>query len=408
MRRAVLPLAAVVALAGCDSVLGISDHELVADGGESETSSGSSSGDDAGGCALGTQECSGTGIATCGANGQWGSPWPCATGACSNGACTGSTTGSANPSCAPGGAGMDDCSAGTGRESCCTSFEVAGGTYHRTYKNEGSGPYDEADPASVSGLRLDVYLVTVGRFRQFVNVALARDGGTGWSPPPGSGKHEHLNGRQGLANSGSPEPYESGWLMSDSSQIGPTDANLACDPTFATWTHAPAGQEALPINCVNWYEAYAFCIWDGGFLPSETEWEYAAVGGSQQREYPWGHTPPGTTNQYAVYDCSYPISGMGICNAGNMNIAPVGTATLGVGLWGQLDMAGELFEWTRDWYSSYVDPCADCAYLTVTANHPVRGGFYGYNASWLIPTTRPNNPPTDREDDLGFRCARVP
>ena len=48
------------------------------------------------------------------------------------------------------------------------------------------------------------------------------------------------------------------------------------------------------MNCVNWFEAYAFCIWDGGFLPSDTEWEYAAAGGSLQREYPWGSTAPGT------------------------------------------------------------------------------------------------------------------
>ena len=74
-----------------------------------------------------------------------------------------------------------------------------------------------------------------------------------------------------------------------------------CAPS--TWTPSPvsgsASQENLPINCVDWAEAYAFCIWDGGFLPSEAEWEYAAAGGSLQLDYPWGSAGPGTLNAYA-------------------------------------------------------------------------------------------------------------
>jgi formylglycine-generating enzyme len=100
------------------------------------------------------------------------------------------------PSCAPGGPGMTNCGpGGSGTESCCTSLEVTGGTYYRTYGHDGSGPTAEADPATVSGFRMDKYLVTVGRFRQFVN---AWDGGVGYVPPAGSGKHTYLNGGNGL------------------------------------------------------------------------------------------------------------------------------------------------------------------------------------------------------------------
>jgi formylglycine-generating enzyme required for sulfatase activity len=127
-----------------------------------------------------------------------------------------------------------------------------------------------------------------------------------------------------------------------------------------------ANNENLPINCVNWYEAYAFCIWDGGFLPSEAEWEYAAAGGSEQREYPWGSAAPGTANQYAIYDCDYGSDAGGCPNPGVgsiANIAPVGTATLGAGLWGQLDLIGDLMVWTLDGRAPYVDPCSDCSDL---------------------------------------------
>jgi hypothetical protein len=188
---------------------------------------------------------------------------------------------------------MTNC--GACQESCCASQEVPGGPFYRTYSNAGSGATGEADPATVSNFRLDKYLVTVGRFRQFVT---AWNNGSGWKPGASAGKHAYLNGGSGLVNAGSGGGYESGWLASDDANVSPTDANLACGTDG--WTNTPAGQETLPIGCVNWWEAYAFCIWDGGFLPSEAEVAYAEAGGADQREYPWGSASPGTASQYAM------------------------------------------------------------------------------------------------------------
>jgi formylglycine-generating enzyme len=313
-------------------------------------------------------------------------------------------------SCAPGGAGMTNCGAGgSGSESCCTSLKVTGGTYYRTYTNTGTGPTGEADPATVSDFRLDKYLVTVGRFRQFV---AAWNNGAGYMPASGLGKHTHLNGGQGLANSGDPGTNETGWDATDwnnTTDIDPTDANLALCSPYSTWTDTSSGQENLPINCVNWWESYAFCIWDGGFLPSEAEWEYAAAGGNQQREYPWGTAAPGTTCpgagcEYAIYNDDYP-SGSGTIT-GVTNIAPVGYASLGAGNWGQFDLAGEVYEWNLDWYATYVDPCTDCAYLTTASDRVIRGG--GFDSNDLPPPNRVHNAPTNHGRNFGFRCARTP
>jgi formylglycine-generating enzyme required for sulfatase activity len=223
---------------------------------------------------------------------------------------------------------MTDCG-DAGDESCCTSLEVAGGTYYRTYGSANATPdgglqfYDGGlgDPATISSYRLDKYLVTVGRYRQFLAAWQA-----GWVPAAGSGKHTYLNGGQGRANSAfSSQSYEPGWHADDDPAT--LAADLECG-SGATWTSAVGDQENLPINCVNWYAAYAFCIWDGGFLPAEAEWEYAAAGGAEQRNWVWGTAWPGTSNEYAIYQCYYHGQGWNTCT-GTVNVAPVGTATLG-------------------------------------------------------------------------------
>ncbi len=370
----------------------------------------SNGGEAPGDCTPDVTQCAGaSAVQTCDANGRWLTPWSCATGTCSDGACSGFTT--TGTSCSVTGPGLTDC--GANSESCCTSLEVNSGTYYRTYDPltaaglavaADGGPTGEADPATVSGFRLDKYLVTVGRFRQFV---AAWNGGGSFTPATGSGKHTHLNEGMGLtATAGG---YEPGWVATDDGNIAPTNANLVCGASggapngLSTWTFAPGGQENLPIDCVTWYEAFAFCIWDGGFLPSETEWEYAAAGGSQQREYPWGTTDPARSNQYAIVPGYYTATLTGI--------APVGTATLGAGRWGQLDLAGNVFEWNMDWYAAYVDPCVDCANATPASSRVTRGGGPGgdyFNAWASVSPARSGDNPSDRSYGNGFRCARTP
>jgi sulfatase modifying factor 1 len=402
----------------------VSGGNAAAGSGSTDTTSGGSA---ASGASGGAGSGSGSGTASGVSTGTAGASADASTGSNESGA---SDAGALPPSCQPGGPGMTNC--GARGENCCTSLEVTGSTYYRTYDPWGfteagaylavvlaadGGPTGEADPATVSTFRLDKYDVTVGRFRQFVNAVSPPDGGAGWLPSAGSGKHTHLNDGQGLMNVGDDAgvAYEPGWLASDDSNIAPTNANLSGGANSdCTWTNTAGSQENLPINCVTWQESYAFCIWDGGFLPSEAEWEYGAAGGSRQREYPWGSTDPGTANQYAIYGywpprdvprCYYPS---GTTCTGVANIAPVGTATLGAGLWGQLDLVGDVFEWNLDWYAGYVDPCTDCGNFTASSDRAIRGGAFLYGTSDLFPWTRTMSPPTERLTFVGLRCARAP
>ena len=346
-------------------------------------------------------------------------------GLCNGGTCAcpnGEATCSA-PSCGAGGPGVTNCGPAA-NESCCTSLLVDGnntpdggadaGAFYRQYSNNGTGPTNPADPAIVSSFLLDKYDVTVGRFRQFVNAVVTSSGTFSWVPPVGSGKHTHLNGAKGLVNVG-PEAgtgFEPGWLNGDAGNISLTNASLTSCSGVSTWTATPGTQENLPMNCVNWYEAFAFCIWDGGFLPTTTEWQYAAAGGTQMREYPWGSTALGSSNQYAIYSCYY---GDRSCELGD--IAPVGTATLGVGRWGQLDLVGEQPQLFLDNTLFASTSCTDCADIDPVNTQSAGGDQERSSTSWFMPgntfTFFGSRPKTGRywssvDDPNGFRCARAP
>ena len=371
-------------------------------GGQSGTGSGgaSSTGGRGGGAG-------GSGNATGGAIGAGGS------GAGGSPIGAGGGNASAQPaSCAAGGPGLSTCGP-NGNESCCFSLPVTGGVFYRTYQSSGSGATGQADAATVSAFRLDKYEVTVGRFRQYVSYLV----GGGSPPSGGSGKHTHLSAGKGLVDSARAGSFEAGWDPSWNTNIpngataGSTWAqNLNCGP-YGTWTASAGNNEMLPLTCLDWYEAHAFCIWDGGFLPSEAEWKYAAAGGDQLRMYAWGSMDPGTASQYAMYDCYYPTGTRGNCTS-LANIAKVGSTPLGLGRWGQLDLAGSVWEWNLDEYASYVSPCIDCAYLTGATNRVLPGGgFHTGLMPYLLSANRTtvSYATTYRGDfGVGVRCARAP
>jgi formylglycine-generating enzyme required for sulfatase activity len=291
---------------------------------------------------------------------------------------------------------------------------VAGGTFARAY--DGVGYTETSHPAIVSSFRLDAVEITVGRFRRFVAASMG-----GWSPEPGSGKHMHLNQGSGLiVVGGTGARFEGGWDASWSSLFPSTaaawNAHLACDRNFATWTPDPAGNERLPITCIDWYDAYAFCIWDvdrqdvPAFLPTSAEWNYAAAGGNEQRVYAWGNQPPGPDTMLAIWGLYYGQAS-GVPNV--YEIAPVGTVPAGHGKWGQEDLTGSVFEWNLD-SPGEANPCVDCVFAdgsgsdSGAAARVLRGGAYD-SSQLKLPVSRVDSSlPGVGHANVGARCARVP
>lgn len=249
---------------------------------------------------------------------------------------------------------------------------VPGGTFERGFDRGGDQAFRQHQPATISSFRLDKHEVTVRRFRKFVDAGM----GTQQHPPPSlAGARAYIFG--------------SGWNRRWNAELPVNTAALRAElqaGPFHTWTDEPGANEYRPINWVTWYEAMAFCVWDGGFLPTATEWVYAASGGNQQRAFPWSDPPESLIIDAA--HASYGDAGSGeqppdrtSCfgdgrpDCAVTDLTEVGTKPAGNGRWGHSDLAGNVTEWTLDSYSPEPpESCHDCANLTPGAYRLSGGG----------------------------------
>lgn len=311
------------------------------------------------------------------------------------------------PSCKGGGS---TAKCGPNEESCCLSPQIPGQTFFRSYDAVSADYKSQANPASVTSFHLDKFEVTVGRFRAFVSAVV----GDAWRPSAGSGKHTHLNDGKGLANVGASAGNEPGWDPAWSAKLADNaadwDARLVCDNASSSWTSEVGSKELLPISCLDWYEAYAFCIWDEGFLPSEAEWNDAAAAGEQQRVYPWSSPPSANAIDclHANYLGADSANGPDFCTApGTGTVAAVGSLSpLGDGRWGQADLGGNVYEWALDTFAPYTATCPDCT-NTEADDRVIRGGGYSNAAEDVLVSARNASAPAGRSKSIGVRCARV-
>ncbi len=183
-------------------------------------------------------------------------------------------------------------------------------------------------------------------------------------------------------------------------------------PAPAYWDDPRLNGPSQPVVGVNWFDAKAFCEWEGKRLPTEAEWEKAARG-PDGLQYPWGNTFDSRNVNYGkLHDATMPVDSL-----------PSGTSPYGLH-----HMAGNVFEWVGDWYdpdyyakwSFFTNPSGPASpvwlggtgtyvdRLTVGEKKVIRGGSWIAAKQAVTTTHRFWNHPLNNSYGvgLGFRCAK--
>ncbi|MBM4374586.1 MAG: SUMF1/EgtB/PvdO family nonheme iron enzyme [Deltaproteobacteria bacterium] len=177
-----------------------------------------------------------------------------------------------------------------------------------------------------------------------------------------------------------------------------------------------AAREEHPINCVDWARANAYCASQGHRLPTEAEWELAARG-ADGRKFPWGDDPGNHTYMNAAglewrawlteRSLPRPATLMFAADDGYVGTAPVGSFPRAQTRSGHLDLIGNVWEWTQDWYALYgVDEQVNPKGPGAGDRKALRGGgFDGATPTLVNAAARQHQLATTSAPTIGFRCA---
>lgn len=179
-------------------------------------------------------------------------------------------------------------------------------------------------------------------------------------------------------------------------------AHKACTPagTGGACNFGLSERGAHPINCVDWYQANAFCSYRGHRLPTEAEWEYIGRGGVALRTYPWGNQSPTGLKS----DAGLPICWGGTADAGTLGSTCTSDRpdNLDTTSQGVRDLGANVREWTSDGWSANYDAGRSPVFRVMRGG----GWFSDLTTESVNAIHRRSDVAIARSADVGFRCIR--